>query len=413
MKATILESVMGILGFDENNKLIEHVLFPKEPMKIAEALTKIETGKIIDEQATLVEKLKARGYTFFVFESNETARNAHERLKIAVEVAHPSEAGEALRANLEQFAVQTGFVEDPRQLRDWTHRVSMEMTKIKVKKAAAKRDMLVVQAIQAIDDIDKTVNIFMGRIREWYGLHFPELDRILDKHETYARLVANLGPRENFTAERLEKEGLPKAKADQIAQIAEKSMGADTQETDLTQVQTMCKDTLQLYQARQSLEGYMDTLMEEVAPSTKALVGSLLGARLIALTGGLTNLAKMPASTIQVLGAEKALFRSLKTGTRPPKHGIIFQHASIHEAKGWQRGKIARAIAGKLAIAARSDAFSHKYIGDDLKAGLERRIKEIQEKYAEPPPEKPKQPPQRRKERKKQHFRRMKRGRRR
>ncbi len=413
MKATIVESVMGILGFDENNTLIEYVLFPKEPVKIAEALLKIEVGKVIDEQATLVEKLKSKGYTFFVFENNETARNAHERLKIAVEVAHPSEAGETLRANLEQFALQVGFVEDPRELRDLTHRVSMEMTKIKVRKAAEKRDMLVVQAIQAIDDIDKTVNIFMGRIREWYGLHFPELDRILDKHETYARLIANLGRRENFSADHLEKEGLPKTKADQIAQVAEKSMGADLQDNDLAQIQTMSKDTLQLYDARQSLESYMDSLMEEVAPNTKTLVGSLLGARLIALTGGLTNLAKMPASTIQVLGAEKALFRSLKTGTRPPKHGIIFQHALIHEAKGWQRGKIARAIAGKLAIAARSDAFSGKYIGDNLKAGLDRRINEIQEKYAEPPPEKPKQPPQKRKHAKKQHFRRMKRGRRR
>ncbi len=413
MKATIIESIMGILGFDENNKLIDYVLFPKEPVKIAEALSKIETGKVVDEQATLIEKLKSKGYTSFVFENNETARNAHERLKIAVEVAHPSQAGEALRASLEQHAVQIGFVEDQRQLRDWTHRVSMEMTKIKVRKAAEKRDMLVVQAIQAIDDIDKTVNIFMGRIREWYGLHFPELDRILDKHETYARLIANLGRRENFSVDRLEKEGLPKAKADQIAQVAERSMGADIQEKDLAQIQTLCKDTLQLYEARQSFEGYMDSLMEEVAPNTKALVGSLLGARLIALTVGLANLAKMPASTIQVLGAEKALFRSLKTGTRPPKHGIIFQHTSIHEAKGWQRGKIARAIAGKLAIAARSDAFSGKYIGDDLKAGLERRIKEIQEKYAGPPPEKPKQPLERRKQPMKQHFRRMKRGRRR
>ena len=413
MKATIVESVMGVFGFDENNKLIECILFPKEPVKIAEALSEMEAGKVIDEQTTLVEKLRSKGYTFFVFENTETARNAHEGLKIAVEVAHPSEAGEAFRTSIDQFAVQVGFVENPRELHDWTHRVSMEMTKIKVRKAAAKRDMLVVQAIQAIDDIDKTVNIFMGRIREWYGLHFPELDRILDKHETYARLIENLGRRENFSSGGLEKEGLPKAKADQIAQVAEKSMGADIQENDLAQIQTMCRDTLQLYDARQSLEGYMDSLMEEVAPNTKALVGSLLGARLMALTGGLTNLAKMPASTIQVLGAEKALFRSLKTGTRPPKHGIIFQHALIHEAKGWQRGKIARAIAGKLAIAARSDAFSGKYIGDDLKAGLDRRINEIQDKYGAPPPEKPARPPQKRRQAKKKHYRRTKRGHRR
>jgi len=104
------------------------------------------------------------------------------------------------------------------------------------------------------------------------------------------------------------------------------------------------------------------------------------------------------------LGAEKALFRSLRTGARPPKHGIIFQHPLIHEAKRWQRGKVARALAGKLTIAARVDAFSGKYVGDKLKADLEKRIDEIKEKYGEPPPKKPAV---------KKRPRRMKRGRRR
>jgi len=413
MKITIVESVMGALGFDENNMLIDYVLFPKEPQRVAETLLKIATGRIVDEQATLIEQLRSKGYTFFVFENAETARNAHERLKIAVEVAQPSQAGETLRANLEQFAVQTGFIKESDQLRDWMHRVSMEMTKLKVRKAAEKRDMLVVQAIQAIDDLDKAVNVFMGRIREWYGLHFPELDRIVEKHETYARLIVNLGRRENFTADHLEKEGLPRTRADQIAEVAARSMGGGLEDSDLTQIQALSRDTLQLYDVRQSFESYMDSLMEEVAPNVKALVGSLLGARLIALTSGLGNLAKMPASTIQVLGAEKALFRSLKTGTRPPKHGILFQHTLIHEAKRWQRGKIARAIAGKLAIAARTDAYSDKYLGDGLKAGLDRRIKEIQEKYGEPPQEKPQQSPPKMKQFREQQYRRMKRGRRR
>jgi len=412
VKATVVECVMGVLGFNEKNELVESVLFQKDARGIAERLEKIEAGKIVDEIVKLIDSLKAKGYTFFLFENAEIARNAHERLKIAVEVAHPSEAGDMLRANLERFAVQTDFVKEADELRDWTHRVSMELTKLRVRKAAEKRDLLVVQAIQAIDDMDKTVNLFMSRIREWYGLHFPELDRLVEKHETYARLVMNLGRRENFAADRLEKEGLPKTRAEQIAEVAEKSMGADLEENDLSQIQTLSRDALQLYDARQSLEDYMDSLMEEVAPNIKVLVGSLLGARLIALTGGLANLAKMPASTVQVLGAEKALFRSLKTGTRPPKHGIIFQHALIHEAKRWQRGKMARAIAGKLAIAARADAYSGKYHGDDLRAGLERRIKEIQEKYEEPPPPPP-PPPLLPKHVKKSSLRRMKRGHRR
>ena len=394
MKATIIECVIGILGFDEQNNLVEGVLFPKDPKKIAENLAKIEAGKIIDEIATLVEKLKEKGYTFFVFENADIARDAHDKLKIAVEVARPSEAGELLRGNLEKYAVKLGFVKEGAELRDWTHKVSVELTKMRVRKAGEKRDLVVAQAIQTIDDVDKTVNLFMGRIREWYGLHFPELDRLVEKHETYARLVVDLGRRDKFTVENLEKEDLPKNKAEQIAMVAEKSMGADLEDDDLTQIQTLCKNALQLYDMRQKFEGYMDSTMDEVAPNIKALVGALLGARLIALTGGLINLAKMPASTVQVLGAEKALFRSLKTGARPPKHGIIFQHTLIHEGKRWQRGKIARALAGKLAIAARSDAFSGHYIGDGLKASFERRIKEIQEKYEEAPPAKKMPPPQ-------------------
>jgi len=412
MRVTIVECVTGVLSFDEKNELIDYVLFAKDPRKIAEKLLNIEAGKIVDEFVDLIERLKTKGYTFFVFENAETARNAHERLKIAVEVARLSEAGDLLRANLEKYAVQTGFVKEVDELRDWTHHVSMELTKLRVRKASAKRDLLVAQAIQAIDDLDKTVNLFIGRIREWYGLHFPELDRLVEKHETYARLIVDLGRRESFSVDSIEKKGLPKTRAEQIADVAEKSMGADLEENDLAQIQMLSRDTLRLYEARQSLEGYMDLLMEEVAPNIKALVGSLLGARLIALTGGLGNLARLPASTVQVLGAEKALFRSLKTGTRPPKHGIIFQHTLIHEAKRWQRGKIARAIAGKLAIAARSDAYSGKYHGDDLKAVLERRIKEIQEKYEEPPPVKelPPKPP---KQNRRSSFRRMKRGHRR
>lgn len=411
MKTTIVESVIGILAFDENNKLIDSVQFSKDAAKTAETLLKIEAGRITDEQVSLIERLKSKGYTAFVFESSETARNANARLNIEVEVVQSSSAGEATRANLEQIAVQTGFVEDASKLREWTHNVSTELTKLKVRKTAEKRDMSVIQAIQAIDDLDRTVNIFVARIREWYGLHFPELDRLVEKHETYARLVVNLGSRENFVADRLEKEGLPKTRSEQIADTAQKSMGAGISDADLLQIQTLSRDVLQLYETRQSSEGYMESLMEEVAPNTKTLAGSLLGARLIALAGGLANLARMPASTIQVLGAEKALFRSLKTGTRPPKHGILFQHTLIHEAKRWQRGKMARAIAGKLAIAARTDVYSGKYLGDGLKASLERRVKEIQEKYSEPPPEKPREP--RREKRFERRYRgRMKRGRR-
>jgi len=196
----------------------------------------------------------------------------------------------------------------------------------------------------------------------------------------------NLGDKSNFVFDALEKEDLPRAKAEAVASVAASSMGADVAEADLAQIQTLSRDVLELYELRKGMEIYLEKTMSEVAPNTQALVGSLLGARLIAVAGGLRNLALRPASTMQVLGAEQGLFRSLKPGARPPKHGLIFQHALLHDAKRWQRGKIARALAGKLAIAIRADAFGGgRYVGDALKADLEKRLEEIREKYKEPP----------------------------
>ena len=393
MKATIVECLFGILAFNEENKLTEKILFPKKPQKAARILTKIEAGKMVDDVNELVEKLRKNGFDTFVFENATLAKGVQEKLGVKIEV---SKAVEMLRSSMEKLAVETGFVEDAEEFRRWMHEATLEITKLRVKKAVEKRDLIVTHAIQTLDDLDKTVNLFMSRIREWYGMHFPELDRLVDKHETYARLAFKLGSKDNFTAKKLEDEGLPKSKAQQVAKAARASMGADLTEKDMIQIQALCKNVLELYKLRQTIEDYLNALMEEVAPNIKALAGSLLGARLIALAGGLTNLAKKPASTIQVLGAEKALFRSLKTGTRPPKHGIIFQHALLHEAKRWQRGKIARALAGKLAIAARIDAFGGKYAGEKLKAELEGRVEEIQEKYAQQPPQRPETKPKRR-----------------
>jgi nucleolar protein 56 len=386
MKASIVECSFGIIAFNEENKLVEKALFSKEPQSAAKALIKIENGKMIDEVAELIDRLGKSGYDFFVFENADLANETQERFGVKVKVIKPSEAGEMFRSEMSRYAIEAGFVRDYEEFALWIRNIAMEISKLRVRGAVEKRDLIIAQAIQTLDDLDKTINLFMGRIREWYGIHFPELDRLVDKHETYARLVLDLGSKDNFTVASLMKEDIPDSKAEQIVKTAGKSMGADLAEKDLVQIQALCKSILSLYQLRQGLEGYLEKTMDEVAPNVKALTGTLLGARLIAISGGLTNLARRPASTIQVLGAEKALFRSLKTGTRPPKHGIIFQHAYLHDAKKWHRGKIARALAGKLAIAARIDAFGGRYMGEELKANLDKRIEEIREKYAEPPP---------------------------
>jgi nucleolar protein 56 len=399
MKARIIQFTFGVAAFAEQDCLVAQVLFPKKPLAAAKSLLKSETGKIIGETKSLVTQLKNEGYDLFVFESAGLAGEVQNRLGVETEVIKSSEA-EGLRAGMEQIAVEAGFAKDVEELRLWNHNVSMELAKLRIKGAAEKRDLVIAQAIQTLDNLDRTVNLFMGRLREWYGVHFPELDRLIEKHETYARLVMNLGCRDNFSFKTLEKEGLPKEKAENTAKVAERSMGADMAEQDLAEIQALSKNVLGLYELRKNMEVYVDKTMEKVAPNTRAVAGALLGARLIAIAGSLQSLAMKPASTIQVLGAEKALFRSLKTGARPPKHGLIFQHAILHDAKRWQRGKIARVLAGKLAIAARIDAFRGKYVGDSLKADIEKRLEEIREKYKEPPPLKePKPKPKQRRQR--------------
>ena len=125
------------------------------------------------------------------------------------------------------------------------------------------------------------------------------------------------------------------------------------------------------------LEKQIESDMNRIAPNTSKIVGPLIGARLIALSGGIERFATMPASTVQLLGAEKALFRYKKEGGKPPKHGVIFQHPLINKAPRKDRGKIARILATKISIAAKADVFTKKDISDILKNDLERRIKDI------------------------------------
>ena len=189
--------------------------------------------------------------------------------------------------------------------------------------------------------------------------------------------------RENISKEDFEKAGFPESKVEMLSLVREKSRGGDMTEKNLAIVQTLAKQILDLFDLRKTIEEHVDQQMKEEAPNISAVLGTAVGARILARAGSLSKLASMPASTIQVLGAEKALFRALKTGSNPPKHGIIFQHAIVHAAPRWQRGKIARAVAAKAAIAARVDV--HKAgLNQTLLDKLNVRVKEIEEKFKEP-----------------------------
>jgi len=384
-RVAVLESIMGLIALDEEKRIVGVSSFPKDPQQIAERLRSLESGDLVEELTGLVEKLKGEG-VLLVFENSPLALKVSREFGVEVEVQTPTPQGEHLRENLGRIAVELGFARDEAEAFEIMREVSTIIAKSRVREAAGRRDLVVVQMIRSIDELDKTINLIAGRIGEWYGLHFPEAASIIASMELRAQIVAELGGREDLTVEGLVEVGVPRDKAAKLVDAAETSMGAPMAAEDMENLRALCRLYLDSVRLRRSFADAVESIMEQVAPNVRAVAGPNLGARLIALAGGLDKLARFPASTIQVLGAEKALFRSLRTGTRPPKHGIIFQHHLIHPAPRWQRGKLARALASKIAIAARVDNFSGRDAGTSLAQEFEERAKEIREKYRAPPP---------------------------
>jgi len=257
-----------------------------------------------------------------------------------------------------------------------------------IREASSRPDLHLVQAIQALDDTDKYLNITATRASEWYGLHFPELPPMVQDNTVLCRLISEIGTRESFTNGNLSGRGFTDKKVEAILSARDRSKGGTISEGDIGRVKSLASLAVQLSSLRDGLNGYVESQMKKVAPNVADVAGATIGARLMAKAGGLDRLAILPASTIQILGAEKALFRSLRTGARPPKHGILFQHQAVHTAPKWQRGKIARTLANKIAIAARVDYYRGSE-DSSIKAGLDKRLESIKERYKEPPKRKP------------------------
>lgn len=385
VQVSIVQCVLGFLAFDEEHRLVASGLFSKPAERALDAFAALTDGKAPDELTTLLQTLRDRGVTELVLEQESLARILKRREGMAVSVESPSRAGEFFRSDPARIAVENGCIHSRDAYYEVLREVSRGMARQGIRQASGRRDLLLTQAILTMDDLDKTVNLFANRVREWYGLHFPELSSLVEGNEGYLQLIAALTDRTRFTADRLVEESLPADRAAILAEAAATSMGADLGNEDVQEIQRLAASLLHLHQLRRDLDAYVDRVMEEVAPNLRGLAGAALGARLIASVGALDTLAKRSASKIQVLGAEKALFRSFRTGTKPPKHGLIFQHKAVHQAPWWQRGKIARVLAGKLAIAARLDVYRGTYQGTKLVEEFEARVAEIQEKYAEPP----------------------------
>jgi nucleolar protein 58 len=261
--------------------------------------------------------------------------------------------------------------------------LSHSLGRYKLKFSADKVDTMVIQAVGLLDELDKEINTYAMRVKEWYGWHFPELQGLIGENAHYAKLVLECGLRSNYRtvdlSSILEDEHQEKA----VKEAAEVSMGTEVADMDILHMQSLANQVLSLTEYRAQLWEYLKNRMNAIAPNLTILVGELVGARLISHAGSLLNLAKQPASTVQILGAEKALFRALKTKHDTPKYGLIYHASLVGQAAPKHKGKVSRVLAAKSALAIRVDALSDDTtadttIGYEGRAKVEARLRQLE-----------------------------------
>ncbi|MBR9682270.1 MAG: hypothetical protein GOV02_01210 [Candidatus Aenigmarchaeota archaeon] len=331
--------VIGLFAV-EDGKMIAYELFSKDSEVIAKRMADFEAEKEIPELKKLIMRLKKKGKNDIVTEQ-------------------PNDASVYLKENFRKLAIDLEFVRDQAELNKLLSGISISRTKTKISKLE-KRDKLIIQAVSLIGDLDKILNMLTERLREWFGMHYPEL-RIVD-HERFVKKVAKYGRRENF-------------------EEFEKSMGMEIGDEDAEMIQTYAKELHNMYVLRNDTERYLNKVVPEEIPNIAALLGNVLAARLLSNAGSLERMAKMSSSTIQLLGAEKSLFKFLKDKsiTKPPKFGIIFTHPDISMGKKQLQGRIARLMASKLTIAARADFYSKQDLSEQLVREYQEKLKKIKE----------------------------------
>lgn len=333
---------------EKSGRILDKRLMPKDAAQAAEKLALMQRGGILDEERELL--------------ADAEKPNVADRRQ--------SELGRPMMFD-SSFIKPSDYGFDDA----FMHDVMIGLGKLRTSEPVP-RDRNLVQAIRSLDDQIATINLYSERLHEWYGMHFPELaDYARDKR--YAELVARYGDRDSVKEE---------------LGLDIESIGADLDDEDLRAIMDLADTLDRLYDDELRTEAYIQGIVEQTCPNMCAMLGGPLAARMVSLAGGLERLASLPSSTVQLLGAEKAMFRAMRSGKRGPKHGIIYQHPDIHRAPYWQRGKIARALAGKVLIAAKIDQYHGEFAGDRLNEELRVRVAEIKKRYPDPPkkPQKPK-----------------------
>jgi len=295
---------------------------------------------------------------------------------LAQRVLELQESGQdapAIIPDLRQLALDCGFVDLDEDYDILLRDVCIRAAKSRIS-GTDTDDVRIVHAVEALDDIDKNVNELSERLLEWYGMYFPELELT---GEPLARFVMAFGSRANVPEDH------------QLFDKASKSMGSEISFADEELLRAFASNLCGLYDTRRQIESYIVTGMGSLAPNLTDIAGGLLGARLISIAGSLEKLAAFPSSTVQVIGANRALFKHLRSNTPSPKHGIIFNNVIIKNAPWWQRGKLARAFAAKISLAARTDFYSGEK-DPSIKEQLEKKLTAIRKANPNPPKKKSK-----------------------
>lgn len=334
----------GSFLLDEDGGVKGEKLFPRDAKALAALLHQLQGGQVLEEE-------------------RELAGRAEGGLKVREE--RQLRLPGAVHA--EKAPTMVDRAKDYNFTRDLLHAASVELGRLGIRKAYSSRDMHVVQAVDAIDEMTEQANVLVERLREWYALHFPEFVDSTQRNEEVAALVSQHVTREAIVAAN------PQHRVDD-------SMGGPLPPQEQAAVRALARTASTLYATRAELEKYLDEAMVEIAPNVAQLLQPVLAARMLKQAGGLRRLATMPAGTIQTLGAEKALFRHIKEGKRPPKHGFLMQHPLVHRAPRYHRGALARSLAAKVALAARADAFTHgKDVGTRLALEFEARAETLKD----------------------------------
>ncbi|KAL8271886.1 hypothetical protein Esti_004171 [Eimeria stiedai] len=335
-----------LLEVEDVDTLQEHFTSPESAQKVVQlhAFSRFkDTKQATQEVLSLMECKVGRGLKKFL---RKNLFSEGEAAKLLV-------ADKALGASIKaKLGVDVVF-----NRQQMAMSLSHSLNRLKLRFSPEKLDTMIIQAVALLDDLDRELNNFAMRLKEWYGWHFPELAKIVTDNLTFAKAVKVIGFRQNAKNADLESL-IPDEICAEVRMSAETSMGTEMTEEDLLHINSLACRVEELVEYRANLAEYLKVRMKAVAPNLTHMVGEVIGARLMAHSGSLLSLSKQPASTIQILGAEKALFRALKTKSNTPKYGIIYHAALVGQATPKLKGEISRVLAAKLSLCVRVDALT-------------------------------------------------------